>query len=231
MDRIQYLSQFNLLRSLSTEDLIKMDELTSITTFPKHTFIQTPETFTEELYFVKEGKVRLYQLNNEGKQFTLDILSEGNIFGEIGDISLGTRGLFIETIEESDICVMDKERFESYLIRCPRFMMNMIKAMSERLSYMSSLVQNLAIGKLHDKIIHVLVELSERFGVWDEDNDYCRIDMLISHQEIAHLVGASREAVSVALKELSETGIIRTGFRTVAVCRTILASAQNLLKR
>lgn len=42
MDRIQYLSQFNLLRSLSSEDLIEMDELTSITTFPKYTFIQTP---------------------------------------------------------------------------------------------------------------------------------------------------------------------------------------------
>ncbi|MFD2115817.1 Crp/Fnr family transcriptional regulator [Paenibacillus yanchengensis] len=230
MNRIQYLSQFNLLRSLSKEDLITMDELTSITTFPKHTFIQTPETFTEELYFVKEGKVRLYQLNNEGKQFTLDILSEGNIFGEIGDISLGTRGLFIETIEESDICVMDKERFESYLIRCPQFTMNMIKAMSERLSYMSSLVQNLAIGRLHDKIIHVLAELSDRFGVWDEGNDYCRIDMLISHQEIAHLVGASREAVSMALKELAENGLIRTGFRTISVYHSLLTSAQNLLE-
>ncbi|MNW62331.1 cAMP receptor protein [compost metagenome] len=108
-------------------------------------------------------------------------------------------------------------------------MMNMMKAMSERLSYMSSLAQNLAIGKLHDKIIHVLAELSERFGVLDEGNDYCRIDMLISHQEIAHLVGASREAVSVALKELAEAGMIRTGFRTVAICRSILASMQSNL--
>ncbi|MFC4600776.1 Crp/Fnr family transcriptional regulator [Cohnella hongkongensis] len=227
MDRISYLSQFNLLRSLSREDLITMDELTSITTFPKHTFIQTPEAFNEKLYFVKRGKVRLYQLNHEGKQFTLDILSEGNIFGEMGDISLGTRGLFIETIEESDICAMDKERFESYLIRRPRFMMNMMKAMSERLSYMSGLVQNLAIGKLHDKIIHVLAELSERFGVRDEGDDYCRIDMLISHQEMAYMVGASREAVSMALKELAESGMIRTGFRTVAISRTILASAHK----
>ena len=59
---------------------------------------------------------------------------------------------------------------------------------------------------------------------------YCRIDMLLSHQEIAHLVGASREAVSVALKELAEAGMIRTGFRTVAICRTTLASAQKWLK-
>ncbi|MEK3745379.1 Crp/Fnr family transcriptional regulator [Brevibacillus sp. FSL K6-0770] len=228
MDRIQYLSQFNLLRSLSSEDLIEMDELTSITTFPKYTFIQTPDTFTEGLYFVKRGKVRLYRLNEEGKQFTLDILREGNIFGEMGDISLGTRGLFIETVEESDICVMDKERFEGYLLRRPRFMLNMIKVMSERLSHMSSLAQSLALGKLHDKIIHVLAELSERFGVQDDGDDYSRIDMPLSHQEIAHLVGASREAVSVALKELAEAGMLRTRFRTVTVHRDILRAAQKL---
>jgi len=222
MDRIQYLSQFNLMHSLSMEDLIEMDRLTQVTTVPKHTFVQTPYTYADELYFIKKGKVRLYRLDEEGKQFTLDILSEGNIFGEIGEISLGTRGLFIETVEESDLCVMDKERFESYLIRHPQLMMNMIKAMSESLSHMSNLAQNLALGKLHDKIIHVLKELSGRFGVQDEDKDYCRLDIILSHQEIAHMIGASREAVSTAMKELAKAGVIRTGFRTVAVRRDIL---------
>lgn len=56
MDKIQYLSQFNLLHSLSMEDLIEMDQLTSITIIPKNTFVQTPETFAEGLYFVKKGK-------------------------------------------------------------------------------------------------------------------------------------------------------------------------------
>jgi CRP/FNR family transcriptional regulator len=227
MDRIQYLSQFNLLQSLSRQDLIEMDELTIITTFPKHAFIQTPDTFVETLYFVKRGKVRLYRLNEEGKQFTLDILSVGNIFGEMKDISLGTRGLFIEAMEESDICRMDRERFESYLLRHPRLMINMIKAMSERLSHMSSLAQNLALSRLHDKIIHILAELSGRFGVQEEDGEYSRIDMPLSHLEIAHLVGASREAVSLALKELAEMGVIRTGFRTVAIRRDKLAARPN----
>lgn len=227
MDRIEYLSQFNLLRSLSRDDLIEMDELTRITTVPGHTFIQTPDSFVETLYFVKKGKVRLYRLNEQGKQYTMDILSEGNIFGELGHVSLGTRGLFIETLEESEICMMDKERFERYLLQRPQFMLNMIQAISERLSHMSSLAQHLALGKLHDKIIHVLVELCQRVGVQDEAGEYKRIKMQLSHQEIAHLVGASREAVSVALKELAETGIIRTGFRTIAVRRDIAAAKQH----
>lgn len=228
MDRIQYLSQFNLMHSLTNSDLIEMDQLTIITTVPKHTFIQTPDTFVETLYFIKKGKVRLYRLNEEGKQFTLDILGEGNIFGEMKEISLGTRGLFIETVVESDICMMDKERFQKYVIQHPQFMMNMMKAISERLSNMSSLAQNLALGKLHDKIIYVLIELFSRFGVWDESREYGKIDMPLSHAEIAHLVGASREAVSVALKELADSGKLQVGFRSVALHRDILTEQNGL---
>ena len=77
------------------EDLIEMEQLTLITTFPKNTFIQTPETFSEGLYFVKKGKLRLYKVNAQGKQFTSDILNEGNVFGEMDIISFGTRENYI----------------------------------------------------------------------------------------------------------------------------------------
>jgi len=145
------------MHSLTNGDLIEMDKLTIITTVPKNTFIQTPDTFVETLYFIKSAP---YRLNEEGKQFTLDILGEGNIFGEMEEISLGTRELFIETVVESDICMMDKERFQKYVIQHPQFMMNMMKAISERLSNMSSLAQNLALGKLH------AVEATRPRGVW-----------------------------------------------------------------
>ena len=216
MDNIQYLSQFNLLQSLSTEDLIEMDQLTSITVFPKNTFIQTPETFTEGFYFVKKGKVRLYKLNAEGKQFTSDILREGNVFGEMEVLSLGTRENYIEAIEESHICLMNRDRFESFIVHRPRFMMNLLKVLSERINGMSELNQNLALGSLHEKIVYVLLKLSDQFGVSKSD-DYYQINYSLSHQEIANLVGATREAVSVSIQELAKDKRIRTGFKTIAL--------------
>ncbi|MDY8025046.1 Crp/Fnr family transcriptional regulator [Paenibacillus polymyxa] len=218
MNSIQYLSQFNLLHSLSLEDLIEMDQMTSITTIAKKTFIQTPEIFSEELYFVKKGKVRLYKLNADGKQFTLDILSEGNVFGEMDMISLGTREMYIETIEECDICRMDKDRFEHFLIEHPRFMMNMIKVLSDRISGMSSLAQHLALGNLQDKILYILLKLSDQFALQSRD-EYCKINFPLSHQEIANLVGATREAVTAALQELVKEKVIKTGFKTIYIHR------------
>ncbi|GAA3344841.1 Crp/Fnr family transcriptional regulator [Deinococcus persicinus] len=218
MDNIQYLSQFNLLNSLSMEDLIEMEQLTLITTFPKNTFIQTPETFSEGLYFVKRGKLRLYKVNAQGKQFTSDILNEGNVFGEMDIISFGTRENYIETIEESHICLMNKERFENFLIQRPQFMMTLLKVLSNRIIGMSQLTQNLALGKLHDKVLYALIKLSDQFGLTG-DNEYYKIDFPLSHQEIANLVGATREAITVVLQELVKEEVIKTGFKTIYIHR------------
>jgi CRP-like cAMP-binding protein len=101
---------------------------------------------------------------------------------------------------------MSKGRFENFLMQRPRFMMNLLQVLSDRISAMSRLTQNLALGGLHDKILHVLIKLSDQFGLTSMDIDeYSRIDLPISHQEIANLVGATREAVTVALHEPCRT--------------------------
>ncbi|WP_339286920.1 Crp/Fnr family transcriptional regulator [Paenibacillus sp. FSL E2-0201] len=218
METIHYLSQFNLLQSLALEDLMEMEELTRITVVPKNTYIQTPTTFSEGLFFVKKGKVRLYRLNSDGKQFTSDILSEGNVFGEMNVISFGTRDHYIEAMEECHICTIDSVRFEEFVATRPRFLMSLMQVLSDRIKSMSQLSQNLAIGNLHDKILCVLLKLSDQLGVKNEDNLF-RIDVPLSHQEIANLIGASREAVTVALQELVKAEVIQTGFRTIYVHR------------
>ncbi|WHY17244.1 Crp/Fnr family transcriptional regulator [Paenibacillus sp. G2S3] len=218
MESIHYLSQFNLLQSLALEDLMEMEELTRITVVPKNTYIQTPTTFSEGLFFVKKGKIRLYRLNVEGKQFTSDILSEGNIFGEMNVISFGTKDHYIEAMEECHICTIDPARFEEFVATRPRFLMSLMQVLSDRIKSMSQLSQNLAIGNLHDKILCVLLKLSAQLGVKNEDN-YFKINVPLSHQEIANLIGASREAVTVALQELVKAEVLLTGFKTILIHR------------
>ncbi|MCU6709989.1 Crp/Fnr family transcriptional regulator [Paenibacillus sp. J5C_2022] len=219
MDKINYLSQFNLLHALEEEDLVEMDRLTVITTVPKHAFIQTPDTFSEKLFFVKKGKVRLYKLSADGKSFTSDILHEGNVFGELGAISFGTRDHFIETMEECHICHIDHVRFQDFLLHHPRFLMSLTEVLGKRLARMSRLNEKLAIGNLHEQILCVLQQLTAQFGGEADGGDCDMIDLRITHQEVASLVGASREAVSIALQELSREGKIRTGYRAISLCR------------
>lgn len=221
MNRITYLSQFYLLNSLSEESLRLIDQLTSLTSFPQNTCIQTPETFSEGFYFIKQGKVRLYKVNRDGRQFTFDILGDGNVFGEVDLLSLGTREMYIETIEACLICKMSKAKFESYIIEHPQLMMKII---SDRMVSISQAAENLALLPLQDRIISTLVRLADQFGT-PCSSAFQKIELPLSHQELAHFVGASREAVTVALRALAREELIQTGFKTISIHR------DNILKK
>ncbi|WCK56263.1 Crp/Fnr family transcriptional regulator [Aneurinibacillus sp. Ricciae_BoGa-3] len=215
MNKLWYLSQISLFNTLPMEDLMEIEKMGPMSTIQSHTLIQTPETFHEGLYIVKEGKLRLYKVNAEGKQFTLGILGKGNIFGEIDSFSLGTRDIYIETMEKTLLCSLGKEQFETFLTSRPKLALNFLKLLSERLKERDALLEQLALGDLRDRVLHLLMKLAKQFGI--KDGNYHKIDFPLTHQELANMVGATRESVTMILKQLSKEEIIRTGRMSIEV--------------
>lgn len=168
----------------------------------------------------------MYKINAEGKQFTVAILGAGNMFGEIDSFSFGTRGNYIETIEESLICSVMQERFEQFLSKRPQLALRFLKELSNRLKERDELLEKLALGDIRQRVLHLLVKLSDQFGV--ETKGYKRIDMAITHQEVANMIGATRESVTAALNDFVREEIIQTGRKSITVC---VEKAQRFLKQ
>lgn len=82
-DKLWYLSQINVFEALPRPSLEEIERLAPMHTAAKGTLILTPDNRPEVLYLLKRGRVRLYKVGPNGKQFTLGILGDGNIFGEI----------------------------------------------------------------------------------------------------------------------------------------------------
>jgi CRP-like cAMP-binding protein len=218
MDKLWYLSKISIFETLSEADLSEIDRMAPMTHFnslPKGTMIQNPDNYQEGLFFVKLGKLRIYKINAEGKQFTTGILGHGNMFGEIDAFSFGTKGLFIETMEETLICSVMKEHFESFLHKRPQLAMKFLKELSNRLKERDDLLEKLALGDIRERVLHLLIKLSEKFGIQEEH--YMKIDLDLTHQEIANMIGATRESVTVILKDLNNEAIILTGRKTIKV--------------
>lgn len=75
----------------------------------------TPDSFTWSETPKAYGALRLYNMNSEGKQFPLGILGKGNVFGAIDAFSMGTRDVFIKTIDDTLLCYINKEQFQVWL--------------------------------------------------------------------------------------------------------------------
>ncbi|MBB3125454.1 CRP/FNR family transcriptional regulator [Paenibacillus rhizosphaerae] len=223
MNKLWYLSQISIFEEMSQEEIREIDQLDTIHHFnwiTKNTLVQTPESAREGLYFVKEGKLRLYKLNDSGKQFTLGILTRGNIFGELNSFSFGTRQVYIETLESSLLCTMSELQFERLMINRPQLALKFLKALSDRLKEREDQLEQLALHGLRKRLLHLLSTLSTKFGIIQDG--YALIDLPLSHQEIANMLSASREAVSGVMSELAKEGVVKTSRLSVQLAVTIL---------
>lgn len=217
-DKLWYLSKISIFETLPAEDLQEIDRMAPMSHFnavPKGTMIQTPGNEKDGLFFVKLGKLRLYKINEDGRQFTLGILGQGNMFGEIESFSLGTKGIYIETMEETLICSVLKDDFNHFLSQRPLLAMKFLKELSDRLQERDELLEKLALGDLKEKVLYLLVKLAEKFGI--KDKEYMRIDIPLTHQELANMIGATRESVTLVLQELSKESLIQTGRMSIKV--------------
>ncbi|WP_308635346.1 Crp/Fnr family transcriptional regulator [Paenibacillus silvisoli] len=223
MNKLWCLSEISIFEEMSREEINEIDQPDTIHHYnwiSKKTLVQTPDYTREGLYFVKEGKLRLYKLNDSGKQFTLGILTRGNIFGELNSFSFGTKRVYIETMESSLLCSMSEPQFEHLMINRPQLGLKFLKALSDRLKEREEQLEQLALHSLRKRVLHLLSTLSAKFGIIQDG--YALIDLPLSHQEIANMLGASREAVSNLMSELSKEGIVKTSRLSVQLAVTIL---------
>jgi CRP-like cAMP-binding protein len=218
MNKLWYISQVSIFETLSEADLQELDHMAPMVHFngiPNGKIIQDPDTIREGLFFIKEGKLSLYKLHPDGKQYTAGILGKGNMFGEIDSFSFGTNGYYIETMEKSILCSLDKHRFEQFLLQRPQLALKFLNEFSRMIKEKEELVEILALGSVQDRILYLLLKLSRKFGIVDKN--MVKIDIPLSHQEIGHMIGATRESVSIVLLELSKLEMIRTSRKSISI--------------
>ncbi|CAI6085542.1 Crp/Fnr family transcriptional regulator [Cohnella sp. JJ-181] len=218
INKLSVLSQIKIFESLPSQTLHDIEQLASgshVHTLPKNSIIQTPGNEKSGLSFVIAGKLRFYKTNSAGKQYTVCILSEGGMFGEVDTFSLGTRGTYVETMEDSIIYTMPTEQFEQLLRKHSELSLRFLSEMSRRLREQDELAEKLVFRDLRGKVLYFLNRLSKKFSV--EENGYRKIDIPLTHQELANMIGATREAVSLTLQELSNEGILVTKRKMVMI--------------
>ncbi|MDZ5606585.1 Crp/Fnr family transcriptional regulator [Bacillus pseudomycoides] len=210
MDKIKYLSRIQLFHELELEELKNIEPDTPIDVMKRGTIITSPHMEQKFLYLIKSGKVRLYKLSEDGKELTIDILGMGHVFGAVGVFTMGSEGVYAETWEDSHICKMDKVQFEKIIRDRPDIALKFIEVISNRLKEMEELLEHMAYGSARKRLLFLLYKLSEKFGVEVESaEDWRQLEISITHQELANMMGSIRETVTGLLSDLTKDGIIR----------------------
>ncbi|HDQ00247.1 MAG TPA: Crp/Fnr family transcriptional regulator [bacterium] len=205
--KLWYLKKFNLLETFSAEEMISLKDVLIDNVVKKKQPIYLAGDPDENLYFLKEGRVKISRIDESGKEFTIILLEPGEIFGELGLFDDSPRETAAIALEDSIICMMKRRDFEKYAINKPELSFKLNKLMGLRLRQIESRIEELLFRDVPSRLARLLLRLFEQHP--RETTNGTRINIKLSQQEIANLVGATREMTSMVLNSFKRSGLIR----------------------
>ncbi|CAN5388262.1 Crp/Fnr family transcriptional regulator [soil metagenome] len=169
----------------------------------------------ERLYIVKRGRVRLYRLTPDGKQLTLEILDKGRIVGRMSWLGQELADVYAEAVEDALICTFTPDELQRLIDRFPSVGVNIIRYLSDRLASSEREREVMAFRSVEQRLASRLVELLDRFGQPAEIG--MSIDARLTQQELADMIGTSRETLATTISSLRERRIVEMQNQRVVI--------------
>jgi CRP/FNR family transcriptional regulator len=161
---------------------------------------------SDTLYTLHHGRVRLAYLEENGRRLTLAIMSAGELFGEAALAGEEKRRWIAEALEDTVLCMIHKDDFLRIARRNPQLALKISTLMGERLVEIENKLEDLLFKGVHARLARTLLQLAERYG--EPKADGVHIRFRFTHEELAHLIGSTRETTSLILGEFERQGLL-----------------------
>lgn len=214
--KVGYLSDTDIFRDLSSQELEEIDRVTAMTTCRRGKVFYTPGETGEVLFILKRGRVNLYRINPDGKKLITATVGSGTVFGEMSLVGQGMHDTFAESVEECTLCVMSRPDVEHLLLSKPRVGLRFLELMASRLREIEVRMETVAFKSVPARLAASLLELGE-----SGDGKIVGV----SHQDLADMVGTYRETVTRILNEFRGEGSIDLGRLNVKILKPDLLRA------
>jgi CRP/FNR family cyclic AMP-dependent transcriptional regulator len=167
----------------------------------------------DRLFVVLDGKVKISRAAADGRENVLAILGAAEMFGELSLFDPGPRTASATTVTQSTLASLDHDDLRPLLIERPAVAVQLLKALAQRLRRTNEAMADLVFTDVPGRVAKALLDLSAKFGVPEGESTRVRHDL--TQEELAQLVGASRETVNKALSEFAHRGWLRIDGRSV----------------
>ncbi len=170
----------------------------------------------DRLYLVTEGKIKLGTTSSDGRETLLAVLGPGDMFGELSLFDPGPRTSTASALTDARLLGLGHDDLVPWLTGRPEVALELLQALAQRLRRTNEAMADLVFSDVPGRVAKALLDLATRFGREQPDGS-----ILVTHdltqEELAQLVGASRETVNKALADFQNRGWLRIEPRTVTL--------------
>lgn len=191
---------------LDTEELSRVAELIKRKRYDKGEWIISEGSCPEELVFINSGQVKVFKYTAEGKEQILYIFSEGDFFGEKNLLKNQQAGFYVEALEPTNVCMINKGDFQGLLRAYPNIGIKIAEELCNRLDRLENALQGMGAKNVESRINTVLLDFAARYGKHHAGG--VLVDLPLSREGIANYIGTTRETVSRKLGLLQDEGVV-----------------------
>ncbi len=200
------LKKVDIFAGLKDKDLKKINQLAIEKSVRRGEYVFLRGTFGKVLYVLISGLIKIEQPTERGKVKTLALLGPGECFGEMAIITNLPRSASAIALEDSQLLMLKREAFVTHLQNHPEISLRIIEVLCQRLTEANEQIKSLTFDSVAARLANNLVSIAEKFG--ETDGDSWRIRIRLTHQELADLVGSTREIVTRTLKLFIDEGSV-----------------------
>lgn len=201
------LSEVEIFQDLSRQEMANLAARAPMRTVPARTLVWSPHQPQKVLFIVKAGQVRLYRVSPEGRRLTVAVLGPGALFGEMDLIGQHMGEGFAEAIEPTVLCLMSEQDVRSMLLADPRIATRIIAGLGRRLADVEQRLADSVLKSAPQRVAAVLCRLAATAptGLFGRRPGEIRL----THEQLADLVGTTRETTTKLLGELRDAGLVQ----------------------
>ena len=212
-----YLKQVPLFAGLADEDIRELMAVARKRTFRSGEVIFHRDDPGQVLYVIKEGKVKISLVSPEGQEIVLAVLGKGECFGEFTILDELPRSADAITLEKVECYTLQRSDFHNAIAKNPKIAIQVLQVLTKRLRINDQMVEDLIFLDVYGRVAKKLLELGETHGEKVENGT--RINVRLTQQELASMVGASRESVNKVLGYFTDKNFISTDKHRITLHR------------
>jgi CRP-like cAMP-binding protein len=167
------------------------------------------------LYILVEGKVKLGRCADDGRENLLTVLAPPDMFGELSILDPGPQPWTATAVTDVRVVTVDRLQLQAWIDEYPAIANWLLRLMARRLRHTTDTLADLASIDAPARVAKQLLGLAQRFGT--PENGSMRVTHDLTQEELAHLVGATRETVNKALSDFRNRGWIRVDGKSVLI--------------
>jgi CRP/FNR family cyclic AMP-dependent transcriptional regulator len=200
------------IRTISPFDALSDDEVESFAShavvrkFKKNTLVIYQGDETDSLYIIREGEMKVYVEDDNGKELIVRMLGEGDSFGELALLGEFPRSANVMATTDGSAFVISKASYMDCIRNNPEISISLIRSLANMVRETTGELSHIALSDVYGRLVHVL----EKYA--SEQEGRHRVPKF-THREIASMIGSSREMVSKILKDLEKGGYISVDTR------------------